>query len=281
MRKHPNWLRVRLPNAKEYSKLKSMINNASTNTVCEEAKCPNIGECWGNGVATFMILGDTCTRACKYCNVKTGWPNKKVDINEPNKVADIVNKLGLKYVVITSVDRDDLEDGGSGIFAQTINEIHTIGCDVEVLTPDYVGENLKIIIDAKPEVFSHNIETPRRTFKMVRSKGDYDKSLSLLLESKSYNPKQKTKSAIMVGLGETKEEIVQTMTDLRKNKVDFLVIGQYLQPTKKHVKVEKYYTPNEFIKFKEIGTSLGFKHVESGPLVRSSYRADKLAKKLK
>jgi len=256
-----------------------MINNASTNTVCEEAKCPNLGECWGHGVATFMILGDTCTRACRYCNVKTGDPEGKVDTDEPRKVAKIVKQLNLKYVVITSVDRDDLDEGGSSIFAETIKQIHSIAkCGVEVLTPDYTGENLKKVIGAKPEVYGHNIEAVRRIFVNVRSKGDYDKSLSLLQEAKSFNPEQKTKSGMMIGLGETKDEIVQTMKDLRDHDVDFLTIGQYLQPTQKHVPVEKYYKPDEFKEFKEVGYSLGFEHVESGPLVRSSYRADKLAK---
>lgn len=280
-RRHPPWLKIQLPKAEEYAHLKSLIKIAKTNTVCEEAKCPNIGECWNKGVATIMILGDTCTRACRYCNVKTGWPKGIFDKNEPIKVAKLVKKLNLKYVVITSVDRDDLKDTGSNIFAQAIKEIHKVaGCDVEVLTPDYSKENLKIVIDAKPEVFSHNIEAARTVFDLVRSKGDYDKSLSVLKNAKILNPKQKTKSSIMVGFGEELDDIVETMKDLRNNNVDFIAIGQYLRPTLKHFELKKYYTPDEFNEFKKIGKKLGFLHVEAGPLVRSSYRADRLSKSL-
>ncbi|MBT7391406.1 lipoyl synthase, partial [archaeon] len=220
----------------------------------------------------------TCTRACAFCDVKTGLPGK-LDQLEPVKIAEAVKKLNLKHVVITSVDRDDLDDGGSSIFAKTIDEIHEVSsASVEVLTPDYTGGNLKRIIDSKPEVYGHNIETVRRVFKDVRSKGDYDKSLSILLQAKKLNPKQKTKTALMVGLGETSDEIIETMKDLRKHEVDFLAIGQYLRPTKKHVELVKYYTPQEFVEFARIGKELGFLHVEAGPLVRSSYRADKINK---
>lgn len=274
-KRHPDWLKVKLPSGKSYNLINSLVKSASTNTVCKEAKCPNIGECWSRGVATFMILGDTCTRACKYCNVKTGWPNGKVDLNEPKKVADIVKKLDLKYVVITSVDRDDLKDQGSNIFAETIRLIHSNAkAMVEVLTPDYTDDALKTVLSAKPEVFSHNMEAVRRIFNFVRSKGDYVKSLRILKEAKLINKNQKTKSAISIGFGETKEEIIETMEDIKKQNVDFLSIGQYLQPTPKHIKLEKYYTPEEFKEFEKIGYDLGFRWVKAGPLVRSSYRAE-------
>ena len=280
-RRHPDWLKVRLPDAASYKKIKSMVTAGKTNTVCQEAKCPNIGECWSNGTATMMIMGDTCTRACRYCNVKTARQGQPLDPEEPKKVAEIVRDLKLKYAVITSVDRDDLEDAGSNHFAETIKQIHNLTeCSVEVLTPDYTGDDLKRVIDAKPEVFAHNIEAAERIFKKVRAKGDYAKSLNILKQAKVLNPQQKTKSAIMVGFGETKKEIIQTMKDLRNHDCDFLSIGQYLQPTEKHIKLEKYYTPDEFDELATEGRKLGFLHVEAGPLVRSSYRADKLNKLL-
>lgn len=276
-RRHPDWLKVRLPSTDAYGKMKALINGAKTNTVCEEAKCPNIGECWGHGTATFMILGDTCTRNCRYCHVKTGWPGTQPDAMEPAKVAGIVKQLGLKYVVITSVDRDDLPDGGSAHFAETVRQIHTqAGCYVEVLTPDYTGENLQAVLDAKPEVFGHNIETVRRIHKKVRWRGDYDKSLGILRSAKSMRPGQRTKTAMMVGFGETKDEIVQTLKDAREHGVDYIAMGQYLRPTPRHVPVVKYYTPDEFAELKKIGLGMGFKHIAAGPLVRSSYRADQL-----
>ena len=258
-----------------------MVTAGKTNTVCQEAKCANIGQWWSNGTATMMIMGDTCTRACRYCNVKTARQGQPLDPEEPKKVAEIVRDLKLKYAVITSVDRDDLEDAGSNHFAETIKQIHNLTeCSVEVLTPDYTGDDLKRVIDAKPEVFAHNIEAAERIFKKVRAKGDYAKSLNILKQAKVLNPQQKTKSAIMVGFGETKKEIIQTMKDLRNHDCDFLSIGQYLQPTEKHIKLEKYYTPDEFDELATEGRKLGFLHVEAGPLVRSSYRADKLNKLL-
>ncbi|MDA1196575.1 MAG: lipoyl synthase [Nanoarchaeota archaeon] len=269
--------KVRAPNPEAYARIQKMVKLAGTNTVCQEARCPNIGECWSNGTATMMIMGDTCTRACRYCHVKTARVGKPLDPEEPKKVAGIVRDLKLKYAVITSVDRDDLEDFGSAHFAETIKQIHQLtDCSVEVLTPDYTAEHLKLVIDAKPEVFAHNIEAAERIFKKVRAKGDYAKSLDILKQAKVLNPNQKTKSAIMVGFGETKEELIQTMKDLRAHDCDFLSMGQYLRPTQKHVKLEKYYTPDEFDELAEIGRKLGFLHVEAGPLVRSSYRADKL-----
>jgi lipoyl synthase len=274
-RKHPDWLRVKIPAGHSYNNIKQLVNNAGTNTVCVEAKCPNLGECWNRGTATFMILGDTCTRACKYCHVKTGWPNKKVDLEEPKKIAEIVKKLNLKYIVITSVDRDDLEDKGSSIFAETVKQIHSLtNAKVEVLTPDFQNNNLKRMINANPDVFGHNIEAVRRIFKDVRSKGNYNTSLNILKQAKEINPNQKTKSGLMIGFGESKEEIIETLKDLRKHDVDFLTIGQYLQPTSKHIKLEKYYTPQEFQELESIGKHLGFKWIKAGPLVRSSYRAE-------
>ncbi len=280
MRRLPDWLKVKLPSGAGYLKLKSLVKG-STNTVCAEAKCPNIAECWSHGTATFMILGDICTRACRYCNVKKGWPNKIVDMDEPARIARIVKSLGLKYAVITSVDRDDLDDGGASVFAETVRKIHRLAkCKVEILTPDYTGDNLNKVLSSRPEVFSHNIETVRSIFAKVKPKGNYNLSLSVLKDAKLLNPSQKTKTALMVGFGETKKEIIETMQDLRSCSVDFLVIGQYLQPTLKHAKVERYYTPEEFGELGDIGRQMGFSNVESGSLVRSSYRAEKLIEKL-
>lgn len=277
LRRHPEWLKVRLPSLESYHRIKSLVRGAKTNTVCEEARCPNIGECWSKGVATFMILGDTCTRACRYCHVKTGWPKGVIDEGEPAKVAGIVKQLGLRYVVITSVDRDDLADGGSGLFAATVREIHEkVGCTVEVLTPDYTEERLRTVLLAEPEVFGHNIEAARSCFSKVRSKGNYEKSLAILSEAKKIRPNQKTKSGMMVGFGETVEDVFLTMKDLRDHYVDFLSIGQYLPPTAKHYPLSRYYHPDEFRAFAEAGKEMGFLHVEAGPLVRSSFRADKL-----
>jgi lipoic acid synthetase len=259
-------------------------------TICEEAKCPNLSECWSHGTATFLILGDTCTRWCSYCNVKTGKPGQ-LNTHEPKLVADAVKKLNLKYVVITSVTRDDLKDGGALIYAETVREIkkQAQNCSVELLIPDFkemtgqilvegklnIGA-LKAVISAKPDVLAHNIEAVRRVFAKVRPGGNYDVSLELLKKVKEIDPNMPTKSSIIVGFDETLQEIKETMQDLRDNDVDFLTLGQYLQPSMKHAKIERYYTPDEFKELKEIGYKLGFKHVESGPLVRSSYRADKL-----
>lgn len=287
--KRPDWFKIKLPSGEQYDKVKSLVKTNRLHTICEEAKCPNLAECWSHGTATFLILGDTCTRWCGYCNVKTGKPYE-LDLEEPKKVADAVNKLNLRYVVITSVTRDDLEDGGASIYAQTVKEIKKITrCSVELLIPDFKVmdgkilkegylnvDALKTVIEAKPDVLAHNIEAVRRVFSRVRPGGNYDVSLQLLKTIKKINPKMPTKSSIILGFDETIDEIKETMMDLRNNDIDFLTLGQYLQPSMRHVKIEKYYKPKEFEELKKIGVDMGFRHVEAGPLVRSSYRADKL-----
>ena len=276
-RRLPEWLKAKMPGSKNYIEVKNLINKNSLNTVCADAKCPNIGECWDNRTATFMILGDICTRACRYCAVKSGKPIG-LDIKEPLRVSDAVKKLDLKYAVLTSVDRDDLPDGGSFIFKQCINLIHknSPGCKVEVLIPDFQGDwnDLKTVMDANPETLNHNIETVERVFKSVRAKGDYRLSLNLLLKAKELNSYSVTKSGLMVGLGETWDEIINTLKDLRAADCDLLTIGQYIKPTPKHADVIKWYTPEEFIELRSIAMDLGFKGAVSGPLVRSSYKAD-------
>lgn len=286
----PDWFKIRLPKGEKYDLVQSLVKTSRLHTICEEAKCPNLPECWSHGTATFLILGNICTRYCGYCNVKTGKPGK-VDFDEPKKVADAVKKLNLKYAVITSVTRDDLEDGGASIYADTVKEIKKLNpnCSVELLIPDFKIRSgkilkegylnidaLKTVIDAKPDVLAHNIEAVRRVFSRVRPGGNYDVSLNLLKTIKKVNSKMPTKSSIILGFGETKNEIMATMQDLIDNDVDFLTLGQYLQPSMRHVKIEKYYTPKEFWELKKTGLEMGFKHVEAGPLVRSSYRADKL-----
>jgi lipoic acid synthetase len=276
-RRLPHWLKAKMPGGKNYIEVKNLINKNSLNTVCVEAKCPNIGECWDNRTATFMILGDICTRACRYCSVKSGKPIG-LDIKEPLRVSDAVKKLNLKYAVLTSVDRDDLSDGGAFIFKQCINLIHknSPGCKVEVLIPDFQGDwdDLKTVMDSGPETLNHNIETVERVFRSVRAKGDYRLSLDLLLKAKELNSYSVTKSGLMVGLGETWNEIINTLIDLRASDCDLLTIGQYIKPTPKHADVIKWYTPEEFIELRSIAMDLGFKGAVSGPLVRSSYKAD-------
>jgi len=278
MRRHPDWLKVKMGGGENYSKIKSMLRQAKLHTICEEAKCPNMAECFGNGTAVFLIMGDTCSRNCKYCNVKHGKP-LPINPNEPKDVAESVKELGLSYAVVTSVTRDDLEDGGASIFSEVVKEIKhaTRSCNIEVLIPDFKGDEvaLKKVIDAEPDVINHNIEVSEELFPTIRPEGNYKTSLNVLKTIKKINKKMKTKSGFMVGLGEDKEQIIQTMQDLRNVDVDFLTIGQYLQPTRQHIEIKKYYTPEEFNEFKEIAMNLGFKHVESGPLVRSSYRAEK------
>ncbi|WP_453994090.1 lipoyl synthase [Bacillus nitroreducens] len=274
----PEWLKIKLNTNESYTGLKKMMREKQLHTVCEEAKCPNIHECWAvRKTATFMILGDTCTRACRFCAVKTGLPNE-LDWAEPERVADSVAMMGLKHAVITMVARDDLKDGGAAVFAETVRAIRRKSpfTSVEVLPSDMGGvyENLKTLMDAKPDIMNHNIETVRRLSDRVRARAKYERSLEFLRRAKEINPDIPTKSSIMIGLGETKEDIIETMDDLRANNVDILTIGQYLQPTKKHLKVEKYYHPDEFAELKEIALSKGFSHCESGPLVRSSYHAD-------
>jgi lipoic acid synthetase len=274
----PEWLKIKLNTNENYTGLKKMMRENNLHTVCEEAKCPNIHECWAvRRTATFMILGDTCTRACRFCAVKTGLPTE-LDLAEPERVADSVVMMNLKHVVITAVARDDLKDGGSAVFAETVRAIRRKNpfTSIEVLPSDMGGvyENLKTLMDAKPDILNHNIETVRRLSDRVRARAKYNRSLELLLRAKEMYPEIPTKSSLMIGLGETKEEIVETMDDLRANKVDIMTIGQYLQPTKKHLKVEKYYSPEEFNELKEIALTKGFSHCEAGPLVRSSYHAD-------
>ena len=276
-RRLPTWLKVKMPSGPNYSKLQTLIKTQGLHTVCEEARCPNIGECWEKETATFMILGDICTRACTYCAVTTGRPTN-LDLEEPKRLANTVKILGLKYAVITSVNRDDLPDGGAFIFAQCIRQIkkRVPTCKVEVLTPDFQGDwkALKIVTDANPETFNHNIETVKRIFPRVRAKGDYQLSLRLLDRVKDFMPDGVTKSGMMVGLGETKTEIIGTMEDLLQHRCDLLTIGQYLRPSLKHVPISKWYTPQEFADLEKIGMEMGFRHVASGPLVRSSYHAD-------
>lgn len=274
----PDWLKIKINTTDSYKGLKKLMREKKLNTVCEEAKCPNLHECWSERkTATFMILGDTCTRGCRFCAVKTGLPNE-LDWGEPERVADSVKVMGLKHVVITAVARDDLKDGGAAVFAETIRQVRkkNPGTTIEVLPSDMKGdyESLRTLMDAEPDIFNHNIETVRRLTKRVRAIATYDRSLELLRRVKEISPHTPTKSSIMVGLGETKEEILEAMDDLLTNNVDIITIGQYLQPTKNHLKVERYYHPDEFKELKEIALKKGFKHCESGPLVRSSYHAD-------
>ena len=273
----PKWLKVKMPGGPNYTKLKGIMRESDLHTVCEEARCPNIGECWERQTATFMILGDTCTRACTYCAVNTGTPSG-LDLEEPIRLARTVVNLSLKYVVITSVNRDDLPDGGAFVFAQCIKQIrkNLPSCKIEVLTPDFEGnlDSLQLVMEAGPDTFNHNIETVRRVFPRVRAKGDFDLSLKILSQAREFNRTAVTKSGMMVGLGETMDEIVQTMEDLRKVDCELLTIGQYLRPSQKHAPISKWYTPKEFEELRKQGENLGFKNVASGPLVRSSYHAE-------
>lgn len=276
-RRLPEWLKVKAPGGRNYLELRQIIKGGGLHTVCEEARCPNIGECWDRKTATFMVLGDICTRACAYCAVDTGRP-LTVDALEPLRLAETVHKLGLRYAVITSVDRDDLPDGGAFIFAQCITQIHKRlpTCKVEVLIPDFQGDwaALASVMEAKPETLNHNIETVRRVFSRVRPKGDYDLSLELLAKAKELATGSVTKSGMMVGLGETWDEILETMRDLRSVDCDLLTIGQYLRPSPKHAPLARWYTPDEFKELQDEGHAMGFSNVASGPLVRSSYHAD-------
>ncbi|UCZ52552.1 lipoyl synthase [Bacillus shivajii] len=274
----PEWLKIKLNTNESYTGLKKMMREKKLHTVCEEARCPNIHECWAERkTATFMILGAICTRACRFCAVKTGLPTE-LDREEPERVAESVKLMGLKHAVITAVARDDLKDGGAEIFAETVRAIRRKSpfTTVEVLPSDMGGkeENLKMLMDARPNILNHNIETVRSLTPRVRARATYERSLEFLRRAKEMQPKIPTKSSLMIGLGETKEEIIETMDDLRAVDVDILTIGQYLQPTKSHIKLKKYWTPEEFAELKEIALSKGFKHCESGPLVRSSYHAD-------
>lgn len=277
MRRHPDWLKVKIGSGPNFTKMKSLLRNAKLHTICEEAKCPNIAECFNRGTAVFLILGDTCTRNCRYCNVNHGIP-EPVNQNEPREIAQSVKTLGLSYVVITSVTRDDIEDGGALAFFQTIKEIKKTNpnCKVEALIPDFKGDelSLKTVLESEPDVLNHNIEVVEELFPKIRPEGNYQISLKLLKNIKKYAPSIKSKSGFMVGLGETKEQLISTMKDLRSSEVEILTIGQYLQPSKRHAEIRKYYTPKEFDEFKKIGLKLGFINVVSGPLVRSSYHAE-------
>jgi lipoic acid synthetase len=276
----PEWLKVRAPGSPRYLELRGLMRELNLHTVCEEARCPNIGECWHHGTVTFMIMGDVCTRACGYCNVTHGAP-LQLDPAEPAKLANAVDALELAYVVVTSVDRDDLEDFGAGAFAATIRAIKTrrSACRVEVLIPDFQGResSLQTVLDARPDVLNHNIETVPRLYRQARPGGRYTRALELLDRARRYAPAVPTKTGLMVGLGETWDEILEVLRDLRAVDCQILTIGQYLRPSVAHLPMERFYTPDEFAELKRISLELGFGHVESGPLVRSSYHAHEQA----
>lgn len=275
--RRPDWLRVKLPSGQKFKEVLDTINEHKLNTVCSEARCPNMGECWGAGTATFMILGDVCTRSCAFCAVKTGRPPKELDWDEPRRVADAAFKMKLKHVVLTSVNRDERKDGGAPIFAECHNVLRQTIPDVtiESLIPDFRGEwdALQIVLDTPPDVLSHNLETVPRQYRRVRPQAKYQRSLELLQRTK--NAGLRTKTGIMVGLGEQREEVIALMEDCVRHGVDVLTIGQYMQPTKMHHPVMEWVHPDQFAEYKEIGEKLGIEHVESGPLVRSSYHAER------
>jgi len=277
--KRPEWLKVKLPTGKNYKDVFNLMRDSKLNTVCEEAKCPNLGECWNARTATFMILGDTCTRSCGFCNIKVGMPNE-LDLDEPRRVAESVEQLNLRHVVITSVNRDELQDGGASIFSETIRLIREKmpECTIEILIPDFKGEEdaFNIIMQNPPTILNHNLETVKHLYHAVRPQAKYERSLQLIKWFKDKG--LRTKSGIMVGIGETYEQVIELMHDLRNFGCDILTIGQYLQPTKNHLPVQRYVTLDEFAKYKEEGLKMGFLAVESAPLVRSSYHADKHAR---
>ena len=272
----PKWLKVKLPTGENYRKVRSLVDEHKLHTICESGNCPNMGECWGEGTATFMILGNICTRSCGFCAVATGKP-LEADPFEPARVANSVKLMGVKHAVITSVDRDDLADGGSEIWVKTVELVRakSPGTTMETLIPDFAGnwENLQRIIDVAPDIVSHNLETVRRLTKQVRIQAKYDRSLEVLFRLKKGG--MRTKSGVMLGLGETRDEVLETMEDLRSVQVDILTLGQYLQPTRKHLPVQEFITPEQFKEYEEIGLKMGYRFVESGPLVRSSYHAEK------
>jgi lipoyl synthase len=275
--RRPEWLRVKSPDSPKYRELRGLFRGKHLHTVCEEAMCPNIGECWGRGTATFLLMGDTCTRSCGFCKIKTGRPGA-LDPDEPRRVAESVRAMGLNHAVLTSVNRDEQADGGAWVFAESIYWIRQLvpGCTVEVLIPDFKGvwPALQTVMAAKPEILNHNTETVPRLYKTVRPQAKYERSLELLQRAKGMDPLALTKSGIMLGLGESEAEILQTMADLRQHDVDILTLGQYLQPSRFHLPIDRYVHPDEFARLKAAGEEMGFKWVESGPLVRSSYHAD-------
>jgi lipoic acid synthetase len=272
----PSWLKVKAPGGQNYLRLKQLMRDLDLHTVCEEAHCPNVGECWEHGTATFMILGDVCTRNCAYCAVAHGRP-PKFDPAEPGRVAEAAKAMNLQHLVITSVDRDDLPDFGAWAFAQTITEVHEAvpGCSVEVLVPDFQGneDSIKLVLDARPEIYNHNTETVPRLYKKARPGGRYERVLEIFRTAKRLAPDIPTKTGIILGMGETNEEVLQTMRELRTVDVDILTLGQYLRPSDDHIALDRYVTPEEFAMFRVEGKAMGFKHVEAGPLVRSSYHA--------
>ena len=274
----PPWLKVRFPGGENYIRLKSLMRAQGLNTVCEEARCPNIGECWQAGTATFMILGDTCTRACGFCAVKTGRP-ATIDSLEPMRVGNAVREMGVQHAVVTSVNRDDVEDGGAGVFAQTIKWIRRLspGTSIEVLIPDFMGnwDALATVMEARPEILNHNTETVPRLYRRVRPKARYERSLELLRRAKKLDPGAITKTGLMVGLGETRDELRAVFSDILDHGVEVLTLGQYLRPSQKHLPLVRYYDPAEFDEMREEALAMGFRHVESGPLVRSSYHAER------
>jgi lipoic acid synthetase len=281
----PEWIRARFPGGEGYNRLKGIMNELKLNTVCEDAHCPNIGECWNRGTATFMILGEICTRGCRYCAVAKGKPGGALDLEEPQRVAEAVRRMDLRHAVITSVDRDDVSDGGARIFAETIERIRQVvpQCTVEVLIPDFQGDAaaLRTVMDASPDILNHNTETVPRLYPTIRLGGDYAITLELLQRARQWYPDSITKSGIMLGLGETEEELEEVIRDLVSVGVNILTLGQYLRPTKKHAPVAKFYHPDEFRAWKEKAESLGIDHCESGPLVRSSYHAEEQASLVK
>ncbi len=273
----PKWLRVKLPTGKKYTALRGLVDKYKLNTICTSGSCPNMGECWGEGTATFMILGNICTRSCGFCGVKTGRP-ETVDWEEPEKVAKSIKIMGIKHAVLTSVDRDDLKDMGSIIWSETVSAVRRMnpGITLETLIPDFqgLGKHIDRIIDVAPEVVSHNMETVRRLTREVRIQAKYERSLSVLKYLKD-NGQRRTKTGLMLGLGETRDEVIETLQDLKDANVDVLTIGQYLQPSKRHLPVKQFITPDQFKEYETIGLDLGFRHVESSALVRSSYKAQK------
>jgi lipoic acid synthetase len=273
----PSWLRAPAPVGGNYRDLKNLITRLGLHTVCESAACPNVGECWNHRTATFMILGNVCTRRCGFCAVQKGGP-LPVDYDEPRRVAEAVELMGLKYAVVTSVNRDDRKDGGAELFAMTINAIRDRipGCKVEVLVPDFQGSHaaMKMVMDARPDVLNHNTETVPRLYRQVRLGARYERSLEMLRYAKELAPETPVKSGLMLGLGENKDEVVQVLRDLRAHSVDIITLGQYLRPSPKHLPIVRYISPDEFADYRGIGAEIGFAHVEAGPLVRSSYHAD-------